>query len=405
MRIAFVADIRSPIARGWIEPFIEAGHAVHVISTFPGEPPEGLASFAEIPVAFAGSGRGVARGSRAPGGAKAIGLRSALRHWLGPFTLPGARRRLLEHLSCLDLDLLHALRIPFEGMLAAAAAGRVPLVLSVWGNDFTLHAGSSPAMAALTRQALKRADALFADCARDLRLARLWGFSKTSSTLVVPGGGGVDRAIFRPEPPSDWAPGVRVQAILDDLPPDAPVVINPRGFRGYVRNDTFFRAVPMILEAVPETHFLCVGMQGEAQAERWLPRIPAPEQLHLLPQLKREELADLYRRAQVTVSPSEHDGTPNTFLEAIACGCFPVVGELESLREWVKHGVNGALIDPGDPRELARAVTLGLQDGELRRRAAQINQAQIESRAERRWTFEQAQAFYARVLGFAGKGP
>ncbi len=115
-------------------------------------------------------------------------------------------------------------------------------------------------------------------------------------------------------------------------------------------------------------------------------------------------MADLYRRAQVTVSPSEHDGTPNTFLEAIACGCFPVVGELESLREWVKHGVNGALIDPGDPRELARAVTLGLQDGELRRRAAQINQAQIESRAERRWTFEQAQAFYARVLGFAGKG-
>jgi len=50
------------------------------------------------------------------------------------------------------------------------------------------------------------------------------------------------------------------------------------------------------------------------------------------------------------------------------------------------------------------AVILGLQDGELRRRAAEMNQAQIESRAERRWTFEQAQAFYARVLGFAGKG-
>ena len=382
MRIAFVADIRSPIARGWIEPFIEAGHAVHVISTFPGEPPEGLASFAEIPVAFAGSGRGVARGSRAPGGAKAIGLRSALRHWLGPFTLPGARRRLLEHLSCLDLDLLHALRIPFEGMLAAAAAGRVPLVLSVWGNDFTLHAGSSPAMAALTRQALKRADALFADCARDLRLARLWGFSKTSSTLVVPGGGGVDRTIFRPEPPSDWAPGVRVQAILDDLPPDAPVVINPRGFRGYVRNDTFFRAVPMILEALPETHFLCVGMQGEAQAERWLPRIPSPEQLHLLPQLKREELADLYRRAQVTVSPSEHDGTPNTFLEAIACGCFPVVGNIASLREWIDHGKNGWLVEPRDEHAAADAVISVLRDKTLRDRAAVINQKTVADRAD-----------------------
>lgn len=35
MRIRFIADIRSLIARNWISYFPQAGHEVRVISTFP----------------------------------------------------------------------------------------------------------------------------------------------------------------------------------------------------------------------------------------------------------------------------------------------------------------------------------------------------------------------------------
>ena len=37
MRIRFIADIRSLIARNWISYFPQAGHEVRVISTFPRE--------------------------------------------------------------------------------------------------------------------------------------------------------------------------------------------------------------------------------------------------------------------------------------------------------------------------------------------------------------------------------
>jgi hypothetical protein len=37
-------------------------------------------------------------------------------------------------------DIVHALRIPFEGMLATAAQLPIPLAVTIWGNDLTLHA-------------------------------------------------------------------------------------------------------------------------------------------------------------------------------------------------------------------------------------------------------------------------
>jgi len=32
---------------------------------------------------------------------------------------------------------------------------------------------------------------------------------------------------------------------------EEPVIFNPRGFRAYVRNDTFFRAIPLVLKEIP----------------------------------------------------------------------------------------------------------------------------------------------------------
>ncbi|NJN44015.1 MAG: hypothetical protein HC806_04335, partial [Anaerolineae bacterium] len=114
-------------------------------------------------------------------------LRTAIRQWLGPLTLAGAARRLQTIIQTLSPDIIHAMRIPYEGMIAALAVKRVslvgaktqplatrnkiPLLISVWGNDFTLHANSTPLMARYTRLAIQQAFALHTDCYRDVRLA------------------------------------------------------------------------------------------------------------------------------------------------------------------------------------------------------------------------------------------
>jgi glycosyltransferase involved in cell wall biosynthesis len=110
-------------------------------------------------------------------------------------------------------------------------------------------------------------------------------------------------------------------------------------------------------------------------------------------------MAELFRGSQIAISPSTHDGTPNTLLEAMASGCFPIAGDIESLREWITSGVNGLLVDPGDPAALAKAILLALRDPEMRRRAAQSNRELIRQRAEYHHVMRQAEKFYRQVAG------
>jgi len=96
MKLAFVADGRSPTARSWMALFIDRGHEVHLISTFSCDPPEGLTSYAHIPVALSQFTRDP-RGGSAPGGASGIPLRATLRHWVGPLTILRSCMRCVSH--------------------------------------------------------------------------------------------------------------------------------------------------------------------------------------------------------------------------------------------------------------------------------------------------------------------
>jgi glycosyltransferase involved in cell wall biosynthesis len=386
MRLLFVADGRSPIALNWIRHWLERGDEVHLVSTFPCQPNLPLTGFHFIPTAF--SGMKAARRQPASRrvdsslwGASALGLRLKLRHWAGPLTLPSAARRLRGILDAVRPDLVHALRIPYEGMLAAQADPFAPLLVSVWGNDFTLHAPSTPLMRYFTRRAMRRADALHADCQRDIRLAAAWGFDPARPGIVLPGNGGIRTDIFH----------------LPDALPREPQVINPRGFRNYVRNDTFFKSIPLVLMRRPETRFVCPNMAGEAQARKWLEDLQVAGVVELLPAQTPLQMAELFRSAQVLVSPSTHDGTPNSLLEGMACGCFPVAGDLDSIREWITPGVNGQLTDPSDPQALAQAILEGLENACLREMSARHNAVLIAERAEYGRCMQLAREFYEQI--------
>ncbi len=81
----------------------------------------------------------------------------------------------------------------------------------------------------------------------------------------------------------------------------------------------------------------------------------------------------------------------------MACGCFPIAGDIESLREWITPGVNGLLVDPGDPTAAAEAVLQALGDADLRCRAADFNQQMIAERAEIAKTRVEIEAFYQLI--------
>jgi glycosyltransferase involved in cell wall biosynthesis len=379
---------------------VEAGDEVHLISTYPFETTLSLASSSFVPVAFSGQRR-IGRTSstkRGFGISGNIRFHMMLRHWFGPLTVLSAARQLRGQVEAIQPDLMHAMRIPFEGMLAAAMDLSIPLLVSVWGNDFTLHASSSPWMGNLTRRTLIRTDGLHVDCKRDQKLAHDWSFPEERPIMILPGGGGIRNEIFYPMVEGGSSPSENISSIVDNLHADSKIVVNPRGFRVYVRNDTFFKAIPLILAEIPEARFLCPAMVGEKQAEDWIQKLHIREVVQLLPKLSQQEMAKVFQNALVAVSPSEHDGTPNTLLEAMACGCFPIAGDLESIREWIENGVNGLLIDPGQPESLARAVIQTLNSPELRRKAAVHNVNLIREHASYKEVMQEAKAFYLKMV-------
>ncbi len=398
MHILLVADGRSPITLGWLESLLTLGYQVTLVSSYPCQPPVGINALHVLPIAFswisAAPKSGQGKRSAARGLVKSFRKTFlAVRYLLAPLSIRYYSPRFRKLVDQIKPDLVHALRIPYEGMLASYTADGVPLAVSTWGNDLTLHAAHSRAMAAFTRKTLERADGLHTDTKRDMRLGLEWGFPANRPGLVAPGNSGIDldqvQQVRAPLPPE-------IEALI---PKGHTLIINPRGLRAYTRTETFFRSIPLILEKEPNTAILCPSMAGEPEAERWKAAIQADERVVLLPSLSQGQLWELFTRCPVSVSITNHDGTPNTLLEAMACGSFPIAGDIESLREWIIPGENGFLVNPDSPEALAEAVISSLKDSKLRALANHYNLEMVRERAEVSQIRPGIAAFYRKVVG------
>jgi glycosyltransferase involved in cell wall biosynthesis len=320
------------------------------------------------------------------------GVTFAIQHWIERSGVGRRSDAVREHFRQIKPDVVHAMRLPFEGITAALADPPAPLLISIWGNDLSLFARRFPVTGRQSQRGLQRADALHCDCNRDLKLAAQFGFDPHKPSIVLPGGGGIQMDVFG----SGQADSTVRRRF--EIPENVPLVCNPRGFRGYVRNDTFFRAVALTTKCRRDVVFAAVGMQGHPVAERWISSLGIQQNVRLLPMLSRGEMAMLLQASDIVVSPSEHDGTPNTLLESMAAGAFPICGDIESVREWITDGVNGKLRQPSDPDGFAEAILSALADPALRASASERNRQIVQERAEYTSCMQRAEKFYENLL-------
>lgn len=400
MHILITADGRSPIAINWIRMVLDAGHMVTLVTTYPCQEIPGVEHIIPLHVAF-GS---LAGGGSSPSSALRRLVRrfrplfQAARNTFAPLGMERAGRQFSRLVEQVKPDIVHALRIPYEGILASHTPPGIPLVVNIWGNDFTLHANSSRMLGRLTTGTLRRADALMADTRRDLRLAVRWGFDSTKPALALPSAGGIDLEQVGAAVSLPFR-----QEVFAKIPKDIPWVVNPRGIRAYTRTDVFFQSIPLVLNRWQNVRFLCPGMENRKEAEDWVQRLGIDDHVHLLPVLSQDDLWRLFSRSVMSLSITMHDGTPNTLLEAMSCGSLPIAGDLETLREWITPGVNGLLVDPNQPQAVADAMLLGFANPQLFRTAAEINRNIILERAETRMVREKLQKFYQEILQGTGE--
>jgi len=346
VKVLLYADFRSPHSRGWRQGLVAAGIDVLAVSS---EPVTGYD--AVNPVDWLSKRRQEFLDTSASAAAEPTGLRRMLKKASNSqmahtvMNLGRLRSRRTQLSSLIDTfqpDIIHALRIPYEGLTVLGLRTDVPRIVSTWGSDFVPMASTDVLLATWMKRLLKNAAGFQSDSRQDIERAAGYGLSATVPRFYSAGNFGVDNELF----------------FVDETRP-AGVVVYPRKAKANANYAGFVEAAVQLSKR-HDLRFVGVGLlpvrdQFVAQYGE-----DALASITMTADLTRDEMAALMRSAEVVVSPTFWDGTPVTVLEAIASGAQVVAGELPELRTLKDDGMPIELIDARSTQAIVDAISAAL---------------------------------------------
>ncbi len=96
------------------------------------------------------------------------------------------------------------------------------------------------------------------------------------------------------------------------------------------------------------------GMKAglEAHAEE----LGIGRQVEVTGEVSEKKLSEYYEKAEFFVSASEYEGFGITAVEAMAAGKIVLLNKIPSFRKFIKQGVNGFVLDFGDPVQAGKSM-------------------------------------------------
>jgi glycosyltransferase involved in cell wall biosynthesis len=269
-------------------------------------------------------------------------------------------------------DIIHnvALKPVVTGTLGELLAGATGIVNAPvgMGHVFTADSHGSrlvrPMLKLLLRRLLNpRGSHVIIENEDDLRDLVANGFVRPDAISLVRGAG-VDINAFVPGPePAGPITVLLVSRMLKD--------------KGILE---FVQAARHVRGTHPETQFVIAGSPDdgnpssfqESDMRQW----EAAGDVTCLG--FREDIAELLAACHIACLPSYREGLPKSLLEAAAAGKPIVTTDVPGCRTVVHDGVNGLLVPARDAQALARAITLLVEDPQLRARLGRSGRQRAE---------------------------
>lgn len=224
---------------------------------------------------------------------------------------------------------------------------KIKWLYNCWGNDIFYYQ-NLPNHKSKLNQVLLRVDYITADCNRDAVLANQNGF-KGKFLGAIPTGGGYDLSFFE----NFKKPFI-----------DRKIII----VKGY--HHLFGRALNVIkaLESVREqlNDYTVVVFGAHKIVEDYVNNKKLPFQVYDRHGLKQEDVLKLMGQSAIYIGNNISDGMPNTVLEAMIMGAFPIQSNPGgATAEIIDEGNNGFLIqDPEDIEEIRNLILKAIQNQE-----------------------------------------
>ncbi|MGH7887268.1 MAG: glycosyltransferase, partial [Candidatus Binatia bacterium] len=141
---------------------------------------------------------------------------------------------------------------------------------------------------------------------------------------------------------------------------DTPVILTvcrlaaAERYKGY---DQIIRALPKILTAVPNAHYVLVGSGPDRpRVEKLIRDSALQSNITLAGYVPDQELADYYNLCDIFAMPSKAEGFGIVYLEALACGKPVLAGNRDGSRDALNDGELGLLVDAGNTKEIAGEI-------------------------------------------------
>lgn len=91
-------------------------------------------------------------------------------------------------------------------------------------------------------------------------------------------------------------------------------------------------------------------------------RLNIENNVHFPGWVDAQQKKDIYNRAKIFVLCSKGEGFPLSLLEAMACGCVPIVTDVGDISDAVTNGLNGYIIKEDNEKELASILGTLIND-------------------------------------------
>lgn len=213
-------------------------------------------------------------------------------------------------------------------------------IYSCWGSDL-FYFQNFKSHKLKIHQVLQRVNFLQTDCKRDIAIAKSLGFNGTSLE-VIPGGG-----------------GFKLDAIsYKKLPVNQRRIILVKGYENkFGRALNVIKALSELKESLSD--YEVVVFSSPPKVIDYLKNNDLPFSVLSIESLSHQEVLDLMGKSLLYIGNSISDGIPNTLIEAITMGAFPIQSNPGGATQEVIGAGNGLLIE--NPESVLEIKTLILK--------------------------------------------
>ena len=369
MKICFLAPASIHAAR-WADFFAAQGHEVHLLIVGPGTDLPSDDVFLHD-------------------------LRREVTHRVPVLDAVALARPVLRLIRELQPDIVHGHSIGVPGILAALT-GHSNLVLTAWGSDVVLARPWTLRRLAV-RWALSQARLVTCDAEHMRRKLLDLGASVENVEVVF---FGTDVSVFRP--------GVVDPIVKRQMPTgEGPRVVSTRSLQPIYDVETLVRAVPAVIQSIPDCRFIIGGDGPERRRlEDLVEELGMSRAVIFLGSLSQSEIVTLFNVADVYVSTSLSDGgLAGSTAEAMACGRAVIVTDSADNREWITEDINGYLFACSAYQTLSARLVQLLNDSASRERVGAEARRTIVERNNYHVQMAKIEAMYAQLLRAGSHAP